>query len=134
MMYAIYFGYTVSGKVEYKHYSTGEEITLQCRCVAVYWNGPAVKSTEGSVSEIVITDMYGNYKVWNLSIYTMEKKISPILPKHLSKRLNLEGANFDLHITNLSSSDEGLYICETFHCERTQYQYLLNYKCKYLPN
>ncbi|CAG2201490.1 unnamed protein product [Mytilus edulis] len=133
-MYAIYFGYTVSGKVEYKHYSTGEEITLQCRCVAVYWNGPAVKSTEGSVSEIVITDMYGNYKVWNLSIYTMEKKISPILPKHLSKRLNLEGANFDLHITNLSSSDEDPPVVNVHVCMQKLSEDSMLREIKCIPN
>ncbi|CAC5368458.1 unnamed protein product [Mytilus coruscus] len=120
--------------VEYKYFSTGEEITLKCKCVASYWIGPAlntVNSTKRQISQIEITDMNDNPKRWNMSIYTKGGNIANTLPPKLVKRLSLLGANFDLHITNLSSSDEGLYICETaINCALPQYRYLLYTKYK----
>lgn len=100
-------------KVEYKYFSTGDEITLQCGCKAVFWNGPAFENTRNDVSKVREADIYGESKTWNISIYTHGASIANTLPHETFRRLHLVGVKFDLHITNLSSSDEGLYLCDT---------------------
>lgn len=132
----MYSYYAVTEDVTYKFFSIGDEITLRCKCVSLYWNGPSlnrVNSRENEISPVETTDVYGNMKAWNLSIYTYGGEIVDSLSSQLVKRLKLTGDNFDLHITNLSSADEGLYICEsTVNCSLNHNRYLLYYKCKYL--
>lgn len=119
--------------VEYKYFSKGEAITLKCKCVVFYWNAPAQNITNRhQVSQVEMLDMKGNPRIWSISIYTKGDDIADTLSQQLSKRLSLIGANFDLHITNLSSSDEGLYICDTsVKCIFPQYRFILYMKCKY---
>lgn len=63
-------------------------------------------------SPVTITDMSGNLKVLNVSIYMHGGTLANTLPKKRFNRLKIVGDNFDLCITNLSTFDEGLYICE----------------------
>lgn len=116
-------------KVEYKYFSTGEEITLQCKCKALYWNGPAWADTGSDISQV------DKLKKWNVSIYTKGHTVSTALPEKLSRRLNVTGDNFDLHMKNLSTPDEGLYTCV---CDPTgngvviENRYILQNKCRYI--
>ncbi|CAC5417636.1 unnamed protein product [Mytilus coruscus] len=115
--------------VEYKYFSIDEEITLKCDCVGSYWNGPAVKSPGNKISQFNITDVYGKQKFYNISIYTKGKEIADTLPYDIHKRLSLIGNNLDLHIQNLSFSDEGIYICDyAVKCNVSQKRYLLQKK------
>lgn len=118
-------------KVEYKYFSTGDEIALQCGCKAVYWNGPAFENTRNGISQVEEQDIYGALKTWNLSIYTKGATIANILPQEIVRRLHVVGDKFDLHITNLSSSDEGLYLCDTTaSCFWSNARFILQKKSK----
>lgn len=123
-----YFGAEMK-KVEYnvKYFSTGQAITLECNCKVSFWNGPAAATnTEHETSTVEINDIYGDPKVLNVTIYMYDGKVVQTLPETLFKRINVIGDNFDLQITNLSASDEGLYICD---CNMPS-TYLLQTKCK----
>ncbi|CAC5424669.1 unnamed protein product [Mytilus coruscus] len=132
MLELIYSYYAGMKKVEYRYYSTGEEITLKCDCKAVYWNGPALENTGVVISQVDETDIYEEVKTWNISIYTKGDTIANTLPQSLLRRLHVIGDNFDLHITNLSLSDEGLYICDRIghDCFGMQNRYILQNQYK----
>lgn len=120
-------------KVEYKYFSTGDEITLKCKCKALFWNGPARADTGIGISHVYETDIYDELTTWNVSIYTNGEKVAEALPQKLLRRLHVTGDNFDLHITNLSTSDEGLYMCDpTENCVVIQIRYILQHKCRYI--
>ncbi|CAC5368461.1 unnamed protein product [Mytilus coruscus] len=118
-------------KVDYyvTYFSTGQAITLKCNCKVSFWNGPVVTNMGSGTFPVTIIDIYGNPKVWNVTIYMYGGKVVHTLPEKLFKRLNVIGGNFDLHIKNLSSSDEGLYICDLKeYCLMQQSSYLLQNK------
>ncbi|CAC5411923.1 unnamed protein product [Mytilus coruscus] len=122
-------------RVEYNvtYFSTGQAITLECNCKVSYWNGPAATNTGNGTSTVEITDIYGDPKVFNITIYMNGGKVANTLPEKLFKRINVIGDNFDLHITNLSTSDEGLYICDLKeYCNMPPSIYLL--QTKLLPS
>lgn len=125
-------------RVDYNvsYFSTGQSITLECDCKVSFWNGPVATNTGNETSPVDINDIYGDPKVMNVTIYMTGGKIANMLPETLFKRLNLVGDNFDLHITNLSTSDEGLYICDLKeYCRKQktyQHVFLLQNKCKYI--
>lgn len=113
------------------YFSNGEAITLKCRCKVSFWSGPVVTNVENGTSPIMITDIYGQYQVLNVSIYFHSGKIADSLPQILFEKLNVIGENFDLRITNLSTSNEGLYICDlSKQCLLMPEKFLLQNKCK----
>lgn len=116
-------------RVEYKYFSTGDEIILKCGCKAVFWNGPAFADTRHHTSHIMRRDIYGELKVWNTSIYTKGDTIKNTLPLELLRRLHVIGNNFDLRISNLSLSDEGLFTCDSA-CGELENRFLLQIICK----
>lgn len=119
--------------VEYKYFSTGYTISLNCNCKALFWSGPAIRGMEESLVEI--SDKNGTLKVWNISIYVTNSTKQDALPEILFKRLKIVGDNFDLQIQNMSSSDEGLYVCDNaIRCTEPQKMYILQFQCKYFVN
>ncbi|VDI39691.1 Hypothetical predicted protein, partial [Mytilus galloprovincialis] len=94
------------------YFLTGESLTLSCNYKVSFWNGPAVTDMDNMTSPVTITDTSGNLKVLNVSIYMHGGTLASTLPKKRFNRLKIVGDNFDLRITNLSTFDEGLYICE----------------------
>lgn len=119
--------------VEYKYFSSGENVTLKCKSQALYWTGPAVNTMEpiNETTFVEMTDNYDKRKKWHISIYTKGDTVKDTLPQNLFKRLHLIGDNFDLLITNLSASDEGLYICDPRNNAQLQKLYILQNICKY---
>lgn len=115
--------------VDYKYFSTGDDITLNCDCKALFWNGPEFKNAGNGTSKVDLKDIDGEWKVWNLSIYTNGDKIASTLPQTILGRLRVIGKNFDLHISNLSHSDEGLFTCNSA-CGELENRFLLQIKCK----
>ncbi|VDI75925.1 Hypothetical predicted protein [Mytilus galloprovincialis] len=111
------------------YFSTNEAITLKCNCRVSFWSGPVVTNFGSETSPVTITDIYGNPNVWNVTIYMHGGKVANTLPEKLIKRLNVIGDYFDLHITNLSNSDQGLYICDLKEfCLIKEKRYLLQQK------
>lgn len=119
--------------VEYKYFTSGENITLNCKYKVSHWSGPAVTNITpvNETTLVKITDQYDKQKKWNISFYTKGNTVKKTLPQNLFKRLTLIGDNFDLLITNMSTSDEGLYICDPTNTTALQKRYLLQNKCKY---
>lgn len=120
--------------VEYKYFESGGNITLNCKSKVLYWSGPAVTNITpvDETTLVDIIDKYDKKKKWNILIYTKGNTIKKTLPPNLFKRLTLIGDNFDLLITNMSTSDEGLYICDPTNNTAPQKRYLLQNKCKYV--
>lgn len=116
--------------VIFKYFSIDDEITLTCKCQASFWSGPVLDSAEKQISHVEITDMYGRLTRWNISSYSKYDTFKDSLPQSLSSRINLTGDNFDLRITHLSLTDEGIYVCDASNCTMPQTLYLLQYKCK----
>lgn len=119
--------------VEYRYFSSGENITLNCNSEVLYWYGPSVNIGEplNKNTFVEITGKNNKTKNWSISIYTKRDTVKDTLPQNLFKKLSLIGDNFDLLITNLSASDEGLYICEPRNNTVLQIRYILQNKCKY---
>lgn len=122
--------------VKYRYFISGENITLNCNFEVSYWSGPAVKilEPETSITDIEILDKFGILKKWNVLPYTKGHIVRTALPQNLYKRLDLLGDKFDLRITNMSTSDEGLYICDPNNTDVLQKRFLLQNKCKYNLN
>lgn len=115
--------------VGYIYFSTGDDITLKCDCKAFFWNGPTLENTGMEISQVKYTDINDESQVWNVSIYTHGDTVAGTLPQTLSSRLHVIGNKFDLHMTNLSPSNEGLYTCES-ECGMSDNRFLLQIKSK----
>lgn len=126
----MYFDYSGMENVEYEYFSTGDEITLTCNSKAVYWNGPSYDHI--AISQVEGTNIYGESQMWNMTVYSKENSHAKTLPKELVKRLKFVGDNLDLRITNLSRSDEGLYLCDTANPLIPHHRYLLQNRCMYI--
>lgn len=119
--------------IEYRYFSTGKTITLNCNSEVLYWYEPSgnIEELANKNNFVEITGKNNKTKNWSISIYTKGDTVKDTLPQKLFKKLNLIGDNFDLLITNLSASDEGLYICEPRNNTVLQKRYILENKCKY---
>lgn len=122
----MYFDYAGMQNVEYKYFTKGDEITLTCNFKAVYWHGPSFGNDR--ISHVAAPNIYGELQRWNISFYTKDNTFAQTLPLELFRRLNLVGDNLDLHIANLSHSDEGIYLCDTANLSKP-HRYLLQNRC-----
>ncbi|CAG2201491.1 unnamed protein product [Mytilus edulis] len=74
------------------YFSNGEAITLKCRCKVSFWSGPVVTNVENGTSPIMITDIYGQYQVLNVSIYFHSDK--PSVTINVSSNLTMVEGEF----------------------------------------
>ncbi|CAC5412468.1 NCAM [Mytilus coruscus] len=107
---------TANGKPRYTYFSEGETVILMCMgdadANATSWIGPAHNTSIPSpVPEV---DDFGNDKIWNTTVYTNGRKINPDIQNFRRLKVVDMGGNgdFDLQISNASTSDEGFYRCE----------------------
>ncbi|CAC5382477.1 unnamed protein product [Mytilus coruscus] len=77
-----------------------------------YWIGPAQNISDPST--VYVVDMFGNGKIWNITVYTDGRQINPYIPNFRRlKVVDMNGnGNCDLQISNASASDEGFYRCD----------------------
>lgn len=94
----------------------GKTIVLRYNYTAtsVDWDGPNHENKEVTSKEE--KDMYGITRKWNVTRYVSKRYINPLLPH--KERLQIVGnetiGQFYLQIQNVSTYDEGLYICDIF--------------------
>lgn len=99
----------------------------------VYWNGPAQDISYSS--PVYVVDMFGNRKLWNITVYANGGHINPNIPNmRRLKVVDINGnGNCDLQISNVSATDEGLYRCEIYQVKGKPLtkQYILYLKRMY---
>lgn len=99
----------------------GKTIVLRYSYTAtsVDWIGPNHENKEVKAKEE--TDMYGITRKWNVTRYSSNGYINPLLPH--KERLQIVGnktiGQFYLQIKNVSTYDAGLYMCDIFILNQT---------------